>query len=115
MTDTPPQPDDLTPAQAASEHARLAVEVSEHNRLYYQDDAPRVSDAEYDALFRRLQDIEARFPELVTPESPTQQVGAEPTSGFAKVRHAVPMLSLANAFDDDDVIDFVARVRRFLN
>ena len=115
MTDSPFQPDDLTPEEAAGEHVRLAAEILEHNRLYYQDDAPRVSDAEYDALLRRLHAIEAQFPELVTPDSPTQQVGAAPTSGFAKVRHAVPMLSLANAFDDDDVTEFVARVRRFLN
>ena len=108
-------PDDLTPAQAANEHARVAAEVREHNRLYYQADAPSVSDAEYDALLRRLHDIEARYPDLVTPDSPTQQVGAPIASGFAKVRHAVPMLSLANAFDDDDVTEFVARVRRFLN
>jgi len=114
MTDSPPEPDDLTPAQAASEHARLAAEISEHNRLYHQEDAPRVADAVYDALFRLLQDIEARFPDLITPDSPTQRVGAAPTSGFAKVRHAVPMLSLANAFDDDDVTEFVARIRRFL-
>ena len=107
-------PDDLTPEEASSEHARLAAEIGEHNRLYYQEDAPRVSDAEYDAMLRRLHDIEARFPELITPDSPTQQVGAPLTSGFAKVRHAVPMLSLANAFDDDDVTEFVARVRRFL-
>ncbi len=115
MPDTLPNPADLTLDEAASEHARLAAEVAEHNRLYYQDDAPRVSDAEYDALFRRLQEIEATFPELMTPDSPTQQVGAAPSSGFAKVRHGVPMLSLGNAFNDDDVTDFVARVRRFLN
>jgi DNA ligase (NAD+) len=114
MNDLPP-PERLTPEDAAREHARLVGEINEHNRHYYQEDAPVVSDAEYDALLRRLQDIEALFPELVTPASPTQQVGAPPTSGFAKVRHAVPMLSLANAFDDDDVTEFVARVRRFLN
>jgi DNA ligase (NAD+) len=114
MNDLPP-PEKLTPAQAADEHARLMAEINEHNRYYYQEDAPVVSDAEYDALLRRLQDIEAQFPVLVTPESPSQKVGAPPTSGFAKVRHAVPMLSLANAFDDDDVTEFVARVRRFLN
>ncbi len=114
MNDLPP-PEKLTTAQAADEHARLAAEILEHNRLYYQKDAPVISDAEYDALLRRLQDIEAQFPELVTLESPTQQVGAPPTAGFAKVRHAVPMLSLANAFDDNDVTEFVARVRRFLN
>jgi DNA ligase (NAD+) len=114
MNDLPP-PERLTPEDAAREHARLVGEINEHNRHYYQEDAPVVSDAEYDALLRRLQDVEALFPELVTPASPTQQVGAPPTSGFAKVRHAVPMLSLANAFDDDDVTEFVARVRRFLN
>jgi DNA ligase (NAD+) len=115
MTESPSTPDALTPVQAAGEHARLVAEALEHNRLYYQEDAPSVSDAEYDALLRSLQDIEAQFPELVTPDSPTQQVGAAPSSGFAKVRHTVPMLSLANAFDDDDVTEFVARVRRFLN
>lgn len=114
MTDSPPQIDDLTPEQAAGEHARLVAEVGEHNQLYYQEDAPRISDAEYDALFLHLQDIEARFPELVAHDSPTKQVGAPLSSGFAKVRHAVPMLSLGNAFNDDDVTDFVARIRRFL-
>ena len=115
MTDLPPLSDDLTPEQAAGEHARLSAEISEHNRMYYQEDSPGVSDAEYDALFRHLQAIEARFPEFVTADSPTQNVGAPLASGFAKVRHAVPMLSLGNAFNDDDVTDFVARVRRFLN
>ena len=115
MTDLPRLSDDLTPEQAAGEHARLSAEISEHNRMYYQEDAPGVSDAEYDALFRHLQAIEARFPEFVTADSPTQNVGAPLASGFAKVRHTVPMLSLGNAFNDDDVTDFVARVRRFLN
>ncbi len=114
MNDLPPT-EKLTADDAAREHARLAAEILEHNRLYYQEDAPVIADAEYDALLRRLQDIEAQFPDLVTLESPTQQVGAPPTARFAKVRHAVPMLSLANAFDDDDVSEFVARVRRFLN
>lgn len=115
MTELPPLPDDLTLEQAAGEHARLSADISEHNRLYYQEDAPGVSDAVYDALFRRLHDLEAQFPELATADSPTQQVGAPLTSGFAKVRHAVPMLSLGNAFNDDDVTDFVTSVRRFLN
>ncbi len=114
MNDLPPT-EKLTADDAAREHARLAAEILKHNRLYYQEDAPVIADAEYDALLRRLQDIEAQFPDLVTLESPTQQVGAPPTARFAKVRHAVPMLSLANAFDDDDVSEFVARVRRFLN
>ncbi|NKB49431.1 MAG: NAD-dependent DNA ligase LigA [Alphaproteobacteria bacterium] len=115
MSDSPPNPDDLTPEQAAGEHARLAAEIAEHNRLYYQEDAPGVSDAEYDAQLRRLQDIEAKFPDLITPDSPTQKVGAPLSSGFTKIRHTVPMLSLGNAFSDDDVTDFVARIRRFLN
>lgn len=115
MTDSLPPIEDLTPAQAAVEHARLATEISEHNRLYYQEDAPSISDADYDAAFHRLQDIEAKYPELVTEDSPTQNIGAPLTSGFAKVRHAVPMLSLGNAFNNDDVTDFVARIRRFLN
>ncbi len=115
MTDSPPSPDDLTRQQATSEHARLTTEINEHNRLYHRDDAPRISDAEYDALLRQLQDIEELFPELVTADSPTQRIGTEPASGFAKVRHTVPMLSLANAFGDDDVSEFVARIRRFLN
>ena len=115
MNDSTQPPEDLTPAQAEAEHVRLVAEILEHNRLYYQEDAPSVSDAEYDVLLRRLQDIEAQFPELVTPDSPTQQVGAPPTSGFAKVQHGVPMLSLANAFDDNDVTEFIARIRRFLN
>lgn len=114
MSYSPPKPDDLTPKQAAAEHARLSAEISEHNRLYYQEDAPRITDAEYDALFRRLQEIEFRFPELLHFFSPTQTVGAPPKPGFAKVRHIIPMFSLANVFDDNDVIEFVARVRRFL-
>ena len=104
----------LTKAQARIEHKRLALEIEGHDRLYYQDDAPKISDAAYDALRQRVNAIEARFPELVTRESPTQKVGVAPSSRFAKVRHAVPMLSLGNAFSDDDVADFVDRVRRFL-
>src|SRR6202140_2074342 len=104
----------LTEAQAKTEHARLAVEIAGHDRRYYQDDAPSVSDAEYDALRQRYNAIEARFPQLRTLESLTQRVGAAPSSRFAKVRHAVPMLSLDNAFAEDDVVDFVGRIRRFL-
>lgn len=112
----PEAPDeDLGPLDAQAEHARLAEEIRGHDRRYYQDDAPSVSDADYDALRRRLEAIEARFPELRTAESPTQTVGAAPSERFAKVRHAAPMLSLANAFDETDVTEFVERVRRFLN
>ncbi|MGD0148689.1 MAG: NAD-dependent DNA ligase LigA [Xanthobacteraceae bacterium] len=106
--------DELTEKQAKAEHARLAAEIAEHDRRYYQDDAPSVTDAEYDALRRRYNAIEARFPQLRTLESLTQRVGAAPSGRFAKVRHAVPMLSLDNAFAEDDVVDFVGRIRRFL-
>src|SRR6202163_3424953 len=104
----------LTKAQAKVELMRLALEIEGHDKHYYQDDAPKISDAAYDALRQRVNAIEARFPELVTSESPSQKVGAAPTGRFAKVRHAVPMLSLGNAFSDEDVADFVDRVRRFL-
>jgi DNA ligase (NAD+) len=107
-------PDALTEAQAKAEHARLAAEIAGHDRRYYQDDAPSVSDADYDALRRRYGAIEERFPQLRTLESLTQRVGAAPSGRFAKVRHAVPMLSLDNAFAEDDVVDFVGRIRRFL-
>src|SRR5436305_7408004 len=106
--------DDLTETQAGRELARLAKEIAAHDKRYYQDDAPTVSDAEYDALRRRNDAIEARFPELMRADSPTRRVGAEPTGKFAKVRHAVPMLSLNNAFGDEDVRDFADRIRRFL-
>jgi len=104
----------LTKAQAKVELKRLALEIESHDRHYYQDDAPKISDADYDALRKRVNAIEARFPELVTSESPSQKVGAQPSGRFAKVQHAVPMLSLGNAFNDEDVADFVDRVRRFL-
>jgi DNA ligase (NAD+) len=106
--------DDLTEKQAKAEHARLGAEIAGHDRRYYQDDAPSVSDADYDALRRRYGAIEARFPQLRTLESLTQRVGAAPSGRFAKVRHAVPMLSLDNAFAEADVVDFVGRIRRFL-
>ncbi len=93
---------------------RLALEIGAHDKRYYQDDAPAVSDAEYDELRKRNAAIEARFPELIRADSPSKRVGAAPSRGFAKVRHAVPMLSLDNAFNDEDVEDFVGRIRRFL-
>ena len=104
----------LTKAQAKVEHMRLALEIEGHNERYYQKDAPTVSDAAYDALRQRLEAIEAKFPDLVSKESPTQKVGAAPARGFAKVRHVVPMLSLGNAFSDDEVAEFVERIQRFL-
>src|ERR1700758_727611 len=105
---------DLTKAQAKVEHMRLTLELEGHDRRYYQDDAPKVSDAEYDAVRQRFNAIEKRFPELVTSDSPSQKVGAAPSGRFKKVRHAVPMLSLDNAFAEEDVVDFVGRIRRFL-
>src|SRR3954466_13057725 len=91
---------DLTEAQAKAELKRLAAEIGEHDRRYYQDDAPSVSDAEYDALRQRNDAIEARFPALIRSDSPSRRVGVQPAAKFAKVRHGVPMLSLANGFAD---------------
>src|SRR5499433_278226 len=107
--------DTLSAKEAKAEHARLEAELRKHDEAYYQHDAPTVSDAEYDELRRRYGAIEERFPDLRTLESLTRKVGAAPARGFAKVRHAVPMLSLANAFSEEDVKDFVGRIRRFLN
>ena len=104
----------LTQAQAKVEHKRLALELEGHDRRYYQDDAPSVTDAEYDALRQRFNAIEKRFPDLVTSDSPSQKVGAAPSGRFRKVRHAMPMLSLDNAFAEQDVIDFAGRIARFL-
>lgn len=109
-----PPVDQLTPLEAAVELARLAEEIAAHDRAYYQADAPTISDADYDALRQRNAAVEARFPELVRANSPTRRVGAAPVDGFGKVRHARPMLSLDNAFIDEDVFEFVARIRRFL-
>src|SRR6201998_95111 len=105
---------DLTGAQAKVEHMRLALELEAHDRRYYQEDAPSVTDAEYDALRQRFNAIEKRFPELVSADSPSQKVGAAPSGRFKKVRHALPMLSLDNAFAEQDVIDFAGRIERFL-
>ena len=106
--------DKLTSAEAEKELDRLAAEISEHDRRYHAEDAPSISDADYDALRRRNDEIEARFPLLVRADSPTHRVGASVSEKFRKVVHAKPMLSLDNAFSDEDVHDFVARVRRFL-
>jgi DNA ligase (NAD+) len=104
----------LTKAQAKVEHMRLALELEGHDKRYYQDDAPTVTDAEYDALRQRYNAIEKRFPEFVSSDSPSQKVGAAPSGRFKKVRHAMPMLSLDNAFAEQDVLDFVGRIERFL-
>src|SRR5260221_7485286 len=108
------RPADLSEPQAKAELKRLAAELAAHDKRYYQQDAPTVSDAAYDALRQRNAAIEACFPELTRSDSPSRRVGAAPTGKFKKVRHAVPMLSLDNAFAEQDVVDFVARIRRFL-
>ncbi|MGB8274943.1 MAG: NAD-dependent DNA ligase LigA [Alphaproteobacteria bacterium] len=105
---------DLTADEAAKELERLAKEIAYHDRLYYGESRPVITDAAYDALRRRNDAIEARFPKLVRPDSPKYRIGARPVTGFAEVRHAVPMLSLENAFEEEDVVNFFARVRRFL-
>src|SRR5207302_7912735 len=103
----------LTDAEAKGELARLAAEIVHHDQLYYAKDAPEISDAAYDELRRRNNAIEARFPELIRADSPSRRVGAAPAAGFAKVTHRVPMLSLENAFAEEDVRDFFATVRNF--
>ena len=113
MSDTTPVPK-LKKADAAAEWTRLAEAIRAADRAYYQSDAPHLPDADYDKLRLRLGEIEARFPELRTADSPTQNVGAALTSGFGKIEHLKPMLSLDNMFDDAEVGEFLARVRRFL-
>ena len=92
----------------------LRKEIAHHNQRYHELDAPEISDADFDALMRELRDLETQHPELVTPDSPTQRVGSAASSRFAKVKHGVPMLSLGNAFSEEDVTDFVDRIRKFL-
>ena len=104
----------LTPEQAAAELAWLASEIHRHDEAYHGRDDPEITDAEYDALRRRNEAIEDRFPDLRRDDSPSRSVGAAPAAGFAKVTHRVPMLSLSNAFKDEDVADFLAGIRRFL-
>jgi DNA ligase (NAD+) len=114
MTDLSQKPvTDLTEPEADSELARLAQAIAEADIAYHQKDAPEITDAAYDALRRRNDAIEAAFPHLVREDSPSMSVGAPPAEGFAKVRHAVPMLSLAKAYTDADVVDFIERGRRF--
>jgi DNA ligase (NAD+) len=104
----------LSAEEAAAELAELAAEIGRHDRAYHEQDAPIITDAEYDALRGRNAAIEARFPDLVRADSPSRRVGAAPSSGFAKVRHGEPMLSLDNAFSTEDFTEFCDRIRRFL-
>ncbi|MEO1709283.1 MAG: NAD-dependent DNA ligase LigA [Pseudomonadota bacterium] len=107
--------DALTVEDARGELARLAAEIERHDQLYHGQNAPEITDADYDELVRRNKEIEARFPDLRRADSPSGRVGAAPAEGFGKVRHTVPMLSLGNAFDAEDVAEFVQRIRRFLS
>ena len=112
-TETPPI-ESLSARQARAEHRALAAEIAEADLAYHRDDAPILDDASYDAKRRRLEAIEAAFPALKEADAVTDKVGAKPSSKFAKIRHRVPMLSLGNAFSDEDVAEFVQRVRSFL-
>jgi DNA ligase (NAD+) len=104
----------LSVREAKAEHVRLELEIEQHDKRYYQQDAPVISDAAYDALRKRYEAIEKQFPDLRTLTSLSNKVGSAPSGKFRKVRHAVPMLSLGNAFTEEDVADFVDRIRRFL-
>jgi len=108
-------PADMTERDAAAELERLAQAILQADTAYHRDDDPVLSDADYDALKRRNGEIEARFPHLKRGDSPSDRIGATPAEKFAKITHARPMLSLGNAFDDDDVVDFAGTIRRFLN
>ena len=115
MADPTSKPvEDLTESEAAAELARLAAAIAENDQRYYQEDDPLISDAAYDEFRKRNLAIEARFPALKRADSPSERVGAAPVARFGKIVHAVPMLSLDNAFDEEDVVEFLARVRRFL-
>src|SRR5829696_8343408 len=105
----------ITEVDAAQELERLAAQIARHNLLYHGEDAPEISDADYDALIRRNAELEAAFPQLVREDSPSRIVGAAPAAHLSKVRHALPMLSLDNAFSEAEVADFVGRIRRFLS
>lgn len=105
---------DLEALDAQVRHSDLVKEIKRHNTLYYNDDTPEISDAAYDKLFQEITALEDKYPNLKTKDSPTQSVGAAPTKGFGKVKHAVPMLSLSNVFSREELDDFLGRVRRFL-
>src|SRR6266496_2192349 len=101
-------------AQAAKRMEQLRDEIRRHDRLYYEEAAPIVSDREYDRLYKELVDLEGQFPDLVTPESPTQRVGGKPLKAFEQVPHLIPMLSLDNTYSEEEVKNFYARIQRLL-
>ncbi|MFA7370073.1 MAG: hypothetical protein WC334_10545, partial [Kiritimatiellales bacterium] len=104
----------LNSTEARKETEKLRAEIERHNRLYYVEAAPEISDRDYDALLHRLETIEKQFPELATPDSPTRRVGGEPLKGFENVRHTVPMISLANTYNKEELVEFDGRVRKLL-
>ncbi|HET6756353.1 MAG TPA: NAD-dependent DNA ligase LigA, partial [Burkholderiales bacterium] len=104
----------MIPPDAVQRVQQLRAQIEKHDHAYYVLDAPVISDAEYDSLFRELKELEERYPELITPDSPTQRVGGEPLKQFAAANHAVPMLSLNNGFSEEDVLNFDRRVREAL-
>lgn len=106
---------DLSFEDARARHAELSAQIRYHDERYYTHDAPEITDAQYDALRIELQNLEEKHPELITPDSPTQTVGVKPARGFKKVRHTVPMLSLANVFTEEEVEDFLTATRKFLD
>ena len=105
---------DMSFEDAKARHSELAKAIAEHDAHYYQKDQPVISDADYDVLRQEILNIESKFPELVTKNSPSQVVGAKPVRGFKKIKHAVPMLSLGNVFSEEELEDFLERVRKFL-
>src|SRR5208337_2307909 len=105
---------DRIPEQVMEETNRLREEIRRHDNLYYVLDSPVISDAEYDLLFRKLQELERSYPELITPDSPTQRVGGQPLEKFGEISHALPMLSLSNVFEESEIKEFDQRVVRTL-
>src|SRR5437899_7691359 len=101
-------------AQVAKRVAQLRREIAQHDRRYYEEAAPTISDREYDRLYKELVDLETQFPELVTPDSPTQRVGGKPLRAFAQIEHRVPMLSLDNTYSEEEVVNFYKRIMRLL-
>ncbi|HEU4838651.1 MAG TPA: NAD-dependent DNA ligase LigA, partial [Micavibrio sp.] len=106
---------DLSAEDARARHKKLVRDIARHDDLYHGKDAPEISDADYDKLRRELEKIEAQFPELMTDQSPSVKVGAAPSKGFKKVKHSVSMLSLSNVFSEEELGDFLDKVKRFLN